>query len=314
MRFTKLTLAGMVIIALGIVGCNENNNPVNPPVTPNAPTGLMATSRNSTTVGLKWAAPATGAVPTSYTVSYTMGSMPMTQDVSTGTSVDITGLTEGTMYSFTVKANNGTASSVASDTVMWAPAKRLTGTYKLYSSKSSTNGSGLSFSLASVLKIDQGDKWDICFDDKDGKSLVGSPGVSGYVDNNYSFPNGKSAKIVAIGRDYLGVNTLDDVYDVQALNVAPSAGFQENLKDLSTVPDQTKGYGFVVRSKVDAQNVNFAKVLVKSSGTGFVQGTGNDKYIEVEVSYQTLPNVPYALVAPLDRIEKDRVARQQITR
>lgn len=310
MRFTKLALAGVMIFALGIAGCNENDNPITPPTAPDAPTGLMATSKNATTVSLKWTAPAAGVTPTGYEISYAAGGTTKTMDAS-ATSADVVGLNEGTIYTFSVKAKNGTASSSASNAVMWAPAKRLTGTFKLYSSKSSANGSGLQFSTASVLKIGQGELWDICFDDKDGRPLLGSPGVSGYVDANNQFPNGKDAKIVALGRDYLGVNSLDEIFDVDSLSVAPTGGFKEVLKDLSTVPDKTKGYGFVVRSRTDAATVNFAKVLVKSVGGNFVQGTGDEKFVEIEVSYQTMVNTPYALVAPLARIEAERKAKHE---
>lgn len=311
MRFSKLALLGAFILTLGIAGCNENDNPVTPPTAPNAPTGLMATSRSATSIGLKWTAPATGVTPTGYSIKYTpVGGTAQTMDVATtSTTADITGLVEGTIYTITVSAKNSTAVSTASSAVMWAPAKRLTGTFKIYSSKSTTNGSGLRFNPADVLKIADGPEWDICFDDKDGRPLVGSPGVSGYVDGNNQFPGQKDAKIVALGRDYLGVNSLDDIYDVDSLSVAPTGGFKEVLKDLSTVPDKTKGYGFVVRSRKDPATVNFAKVLVKSDGTKLVQGTAPEQYIEVEVSYQTITNTPFALVMPVIRAEEARAAK-----
>lgn len=319
MRFSKLALLGAFIITLGIAGCNENDNPVTPPTAPNAPTGLMATSRSATSIGLKWTAPAAGVTPTGYMITYTpAGGTAQTMDVaSTSTATDITGLTEGKIYTITVSAKNSTAVSTASSAVMWAPASRLTGTFKIYSSKSTANGSGLRFSPAAVLKIADGPEWDICFDDKDGRPLVGSPGVSGYVDANNQFPGAKDAKIVALGRDYLGVNSLDDIYDVDSLSVAPTGGFKEVLKDLSTVPDKTKGYGFVVRSRKtvsDPTVVNFAKVLVKSDGSKFVQGTAPEEYIEVEVSYQTITNVPFALVMPVIKAEEARKSKQSPTK
>jgi len=40
-------------------------------------------------------------------------------------------------------------------------------------------------------------------------------------------------------------------------------------------------------------------VLVKSNGTGFVNGTGNDAYIEIETSYQSVSNVPHAIMQRL---------------
>lgn len=171
--------------------------------THNAPTGLIAQPQKSaTSIALKWTAPAAGVTPTGYAVKVTPpGGTAQTIDITGAatTMAEITGLTEGTIYTFTVSAKNSTAVSSASNAVMWAPAKRLTGTFKLFSSKSTTNGSGLRFDPAAVLKIANRPSWDICFDDKDGRPLVGSPGVSGYVDNNNQFPGAKDAKLVAIG-------------------------------------------------------------------------------------------------------------------
>jgi hypothetical protein len=94
---------------------------------------------------------------------------------------------------------------------------------------------------------------------------------------------------------YVRANSLDDVFDTQALDNS-TAGFKENLVNLATLPNPDTGVVLIMRSRVDASTVNFAKILVKrnAAGTGFVNGAGSDSYVEVEASYQTVTNVPYA--------------------
>jgi hypothetical protein len=41
-------------------------------------------------------------------------------------------------------------------------------------------------------------------------------------------------------------------------------------------------------------NWNYAKVLVERGSGGFLQGTGNDRYIQMKISYQKTVGVPYA--------------------
>ena len=295
MKFKFGWLAALACVLVLATSCDQTVTPDDPKVAPNAPTNVMATSVNETTVGLKWLKSLTGETPTGYIITITEAGATTgtTLPVSGGSTeaVNVSGLTEGTIYTFSVQAVNDTVKSAASPSVMWAPAKRQTGTFKLYSSKSTTNGSGLSLKNGTVLKIADGAQWEFCYDDKDGRPLVGSPGVSGY-----TLPSGEFliVSMDTVASHYVRANSLDDVYGASALDF--QAGFTENLVDLSSLADQTKGVVFTVRSRVNSTTVNFAKVLVKSNGTSFVNGTGADSYIEVEVSYQTVVNVPYAMM------------------
>jgi hypothetical protein len=54
-----------------------------------------------------------------------------------------------------------------------------------------------------------------------------------------------------------------------------------------------QGQGFFVRTGT-AGNYHYARVFIKSVGGKLVQGAGTSHYIELEISYQTAPNVPYA--------------------
>src|SRR5690348_5284526 len=93
--------------------------PVAPVTAPGAPSGLAATA-GDTQVSLSWNAPASdgGAVITSYRVYQGAGQTPVAS--VTGTSATVTGLTNGTRYSFKVtavnKAGEGPASGAASAT------------------------------------------------------------------------------------------------------------------------------------------------------------------------------------------------------
>jgi len=88
--------------------------------TPGAPTGLAATPGNGQ-VTLSWVAPADlGGGVTSYVVTATPGSATCTW-TSGPLSCSVTGLTNGTAYSFTVAAVNSQGSSAASSAVSATP-------------------------------------------------------------------------------------------------------------------------------------------------------------------------------------------------
>lgn len=310
MKFSlKINALLLAVMALVMVACSEDTTaPTTDP--PNAPTGLMAKSVNATSVGLKWTAPTGVVVPTGYVVKYNEVGSSTAQEKSvtaTSTTATIDGLTNGKVYDFVVIALNDTVRSTASTKVSWAPAARGTSVYKLYSSKSNTFGSGLHVTglggaTPSVKKIAEGDSWDICFDDKFNAAdpRVGSPGQSAYVDDNYQFPNGKDAKTVYISNKmYSSINSIDEIYESEALTLPSTGG--EVMLSLNTVGGTT-GFGFVSGTKQPDGTYVFAKYVVKRVGGNFVQGSGNDTFIEVEVSYQTMSNVPYALIRYFEQL------------
>ncbi|HOQ49483.1 MAG TPA: hypothetical protein PLV01_06625, partial [Candidatus Kapabacteria bacterium] len=55
------------------------------------------------------------------------------------------------------------------------------------------------------------------------------------------------------------------------------------------------GLAFVVRILRQGQtNYNYAKVLVERGSGGFLQGSGNDRFVKMKISYQKVAGVPYA--------------------
>ncbi len=303
MKFQKRILASLVLAsAVFFVSCEENSvidpNPTGP--IPMAPTGVQVSTRSNTSIAVRWTK-ATGdtVVATGYEVIAQAGptATPITRPAAVGDSLEFvfTGLTEGVVYDFTVKALSGTRTSAASAKVLWAPAKRTTMSARMYVSSSSL-GSGLNLATGESFTIADGDKWDICLDDKDNNLLVGSPGVSGYVNNSFQFPNGKDAKIVRIRNVTKRATSLDEIWETSSLgNALDSSTFKEQLFDLGTFAASDGGLGFVVGILTATNTLNYAKVLVKSNGVNFVQGSGTGRYIDVEVSYQSAANTPYAL-------------------
>lgn len=313
MKFQKRILASLVLAStVFFVSCEENSLIDPPSGTPMAPTNILVSTRTETSIAVKWSRPSADTVAvTGFDVIATpSGGTPITVSASgTDSIATVTGLTEGTIYTFTVRAKAGSNLSPASSGVMWAPAKRTTVAGRMYVSASS-QGSGLNLATGANLTIANGGQWDLCLDDKDGNILVGSPGVSGYVNSSFQFPNGQDAKIVRIGTRAYTANSLNDIWENTSFGTAQGDNnpqYAENLINLSssTYNPANGGVGFIAAVFTGPNNttpVNFAKVLIKTNTakTSFVQGSGNDRYVEVEVSYQSSQNTPYAISKIVD--------------
>lgn len=315
-HWLNINMLMIALAATAVIGCETTTEPTEPPLpAPKAPTALAAKSISETSIGLIWET-VTGdtVVPTGFLVEYNaVGSTTkLTLPVAgaTARTATLTALTEGTIYEVVVYAVNDTVKSPASAKVQWAPARRGVGVYRLYSSANASQGSGLGIFRAvgapAVLTVSSGGEWDLCFDDKDSDNpKIGSPGQSAYVDNDYLFPNKQSAKTVYINDVvYTNVTSLDDIYESTALTIPASNG--ERMFPINALPASQAGIAFVMGTRDEAdQKYNFAKVLLKKQNTGgYIQGSGSSSYVEVEISYQTVKDVPYAVKAKFDELMK----------
>ncbi|GEM_PF-1132412 len=105
---TPYTFQVQAVNMVGGSAPSSPSGPVTPATVPDAPTGLNASPSGDGAVALSWTAPANngGDSIVSYTVSCNP-SCPLASGLtSTGTSTTVSGLTDGTSYTFTVAATN----------------------------------------------------------------------------------------------------------------------------------------------------------------------------------------------------------------
>jgi hypothetical protein len=112
---TNGTAYTFTVTATNSVGTGPSSaasNSVTPAGLPSAPTNVVATPGNGQ-AGVTWtAAPANGSPITGYTVTSAPGGI--TSSVGNVTNATVTGLTNGTTYTFTVTATNGVGTGAAS--------------------------------------------------------------------------------------------------------------------------------------------------------------------------------------------------------
>lgn len=298
-KFKLLSMMAMLVLSsMFFVACEEEDNPLDPTAPlPNAPTELRATSLSATAVKLMWNASTSkdSSWFKGYELTITGGTPIASKAIGKVTEYEVTGLEAGVVYTFTLKAvNTDDATSTGSTTVQWSPAARFeTADIKMYSFESSF-GSGLSLydetnKKPMNLKATDRVKWHLGLDDRTNGALYFGPASS--IDIGTGTPTAE----VEIADDYWEGNSLNTVFEKVSLS---SLTFIKSRINLLQLDNNTTGLIFVLRIKQQgATNWNYAKVLIERGSGGFLQGTGNDKYIQMKVSYQTTAGVPYAKIS-----------------
>ena len=110
---TAYTFTVTATNAVGTGPASAASAPATPATVPGAPTGMTAASNLNTSSLVAWTAPASngGSSITGYTVTSSPGGKTCT---TSGTSCTVTGLTNGTSYTFTVTATNAVGTGPAS--------------------------------------------------------------------------------------------------------------------------------------------------------------------------------------------------------
>jgi len=274
--------------------------------TPAQPTKLLATSLNSTTVRIAWEAPESAqyTLYAAYLIKVydeAMAQVGSSVTIDKATKqYDVTGLTEGTEYTFKVygKYATGVESTTPAE-VIWSPATRFdeiaATTIRVYETESS-KGSGLDLYDATtkgpqILTVSSGSMWNLGLDTRTSSKVLFGPARS--IDYNYT----GTPALTEIGQDILFYsNSLDEAFD----NVPMNSGvdYSAAVIDLNTLNLNGKtAVIFLVRTDATSGDWNYAKVMVKKTGGNWLQGTAPDRYIEVEISFQKIINVPYARTA-----------------
>jgi Fibronectin type III domain len=287
--FAPLSAVALAVTALVVVSCSTTSDPITSVTVPSAVSSLQATSVNLTTVRIRWTAPTTTGLA-GYRITVLNGTTQVGLPLVTGTNTiaDISGLTAGTVYTFRVQARTSDTVSAAQE-IRWSPAARLVNmqgaAIRVYETASGF-GSGLKFQGGTALNLTvaNGSQWDLGINTRDAGSgnlfLIGSPTRIGY--SSITMSSGRETPTA--DTLYTNVDSLNQVFDTQLKRIGGPGNF--------AIPTSfNKGFVLAVRT-IEG---NHAKVFVKANASGqLLQGTAPDRFIEVEISYQPVANVPYA--------------------
>lgn len=264
---------------------------------PTPPEKLKAISRSSTSVGLSWT-PSTDTGAITYTVRY-ISSGPVIDSGSvdniSGASMTVTGLDVQAAYTFEVYAVRAGAVSTPIS-ITWAPASRYTGgTIRMYE-KTSSNGSGL------ILDPAKGGPANISIATPSTNvqlAIFVTPNDQVMIGSAYGIDEYKSVdgfdRNVYLSDSAYAVPSLDAWYD--DLPIDQRIDEVNGNVSYFTFPGTMSTSGnilFYVRTGSTPTEYHYARVLMKNRGGKILQGTPPNRYIELEISYQNTPNLPYA--------------------
>jgi hypothetical protein len=296
--------------ALGIFilsACSDNSTTPNVPVNvaPQPPTALAATSINDSTIMIKWTA-STSVADTSFK-EYVLSILqtPYSSIVirKDQTNYTITGLVEGTEYQFQLEAmsNSGLTSTAA--IVTWSPATRFIvndlGNPILLHERASKLASGLQFCDSTsgfpvCLTSDYKNLWNIAVDTAANGHII--------IECAALFASYTPDETTEMCDRIFMANSLSDVFDSEAMDQAHNTDgskvtFGVDKCDLND-PQLNTNYGVVLAFRAKdptTQKWHYAKLFVKRQANGnfFLGDTGN-RYVECQLSYQKVGDVPYA--------------------
>jgi hypothetical protein len=298
-KIISAIVAVILCVGLTILGCNQNDSTTSPTVTTlHAPTGLMAYSASATSVTLQWtlSTSESDAEFTNYVVNAKdpSGIVAVSLNVPKGTpNVTVTPLVEGIIYTFVVRAA-GTDGTVSSDSasIRWSPARRYPTDstngppIQVYDLHSTLGASGLQFGSSGgyakvrSLSVDNPDRilCDIYVDSTGGGSLClkNIALLAGYPKNTY-----------------FSTNTRDAV-DLNDLQIVPpdSTSYQLNRVD---IPTSTVTQSKILYARSMTSNKYIRILVQRNPGTGYLYyGSGSDRYVVLQLSYQNAVGNPYA--------------------
>ncbi len=294
----------IALFAIIIVSCSDDTTgPEEDTRTPGKPDSAMATTKNDSTILLKWKASIDedDAAFAGYIIKMTGddGTTALDTIPANYNPLQVTSLKAGVIYTFEISAlfNNGNAS--ASTHISWSPAYRFTesadgvSTIKIYEYASQL-GSGIDAydeeaKGPKTLTVSNGENWTLGLDTRNDKVIIASPSE---IDYNFNGTPGYTE----ISEDVFVDVSLNDTYDSQALNYDTDklATRAVTLSDYTDVINS--GLILIIRTKEAGENdFHYAKVLVKKNPQGgWLFGDAPNRYVELEISYQTKANVPYA--------------------
>ncbi len=299
MKLTINSLLALLLLLIGMSACDDDSNtgPVDPDVS--APTSIRGASADQALI-LSWT-PSVSEGQDNFD-----GYQVRVQNQSTnqffievapkGTGYRVNNLDNGTRYLVVVRAvtKNGKESSDFSQ-IEWSPAIRrsvdLNGqAIRVYATTSTTFNSAVDLfnpdgkaeviSQAGQEFRDRGDLYLFAQDATSGSVSIRSPSAA--VNNK-----GMETQFSTVTYD------ADDL-DVQTQTTAPAtATYTRNDVSISAAA-VTIGKVLYGRLKRGTDNYYFRLLITRDPVGKMVRGSGVDRYVEMVVSYQHIPNIPFA--------------------
>ena len=213
----------------------------------------------------------------------------------------ITGLTEGKIYEFSLISRFSDKSVSTQISVVWSPSSRFTENHndaliRIYESNSNF-GAGLQiFSLADgaprIRTVANGRYWDIALRTTDNKIIFGSA-----TKIEYQFPTGQTPDPTYFYKDYFLANSLDELFDSRTMNDGERDNeYSEKLFDITNIGGTGNLIFYARKYQPGNTKYNYAKIMIKrvNGSSHILQGSSPNRYVELEISYQKTPGLPYA--------------------
>jgi hypothetical protein len=301
-----LSILLIALFAIIVVSCSDDTvtGPEEDNRTPGKPDSAMATTTNDSTIRIKWkpSIDENDSAFVGYIVKMTGDNGVNALDTvpKNFNPLQVTGLDAGVIYTFEISALFKNGKSSPTTTISWSPAYRFTATadgvssIKLYETASQL-GSGIDAydedsKAPKTLTVANGEYWTLGLDTRNGALIVASPTK---IDYNYPSTPGYTE----ISQDYWDTPLLNDIYDSQALNYDQDK-FSELAIPLDQMTDIKNNLVIIIRTQEPGEtDFHYAKVMIKKNPNGgWLFGNAPNRYLEVEISYQTEANVPYAKI------------------
>jgi hypothetical protein len=276
--------------------------PVPPP-----PAGLAAASRGPGSIALRWVRPNVSGI-TGFRLHWSRSSGgpadSLTLDMTA--SAVIENLAPGEPYRLSVSTLAGCTSSEPR-TIEWATAARFTTdatlpvSIRMYENTSS-KGSGL------VLDPDKGGPRNVSVGASNPAlenvqlaifaNQPSAPPDGFLIGPAYAFPGYRNVdrfdSTVYISESTYRASTFNDWYMGVPLDQTIARDGNVRAYGIPNVIPELFGQGFVVRLRGGDGQTHYARVFIRNIGGAMLQGTAPDRYVELEISYQRTPNLPFA--------------------
>jgi len=297
MRNTRFALSvALAAFAVVLISCKEDTT--GPGATKLRPiSNLAAYSKSDTEVGLTWSASPDAANADEHHITVKLG-----PDTVATVAVPITltnrvigGLIEGRIYTFSVivEAHGGTYAPSDPVTIQWSPARRITTDFplpeiKVYETSSAAFPSGLIFYNAPT---------------NSSKTVsIANPGADSLRIDVYvrtESNNAVSLRSAHLFRSTWRITRFSSVHrDADSLD-DPRPQPPDTTTYASTNFSVTIDSVAVTSSRIyyfKGADGNYGRILIKRnpSNNTLIWGTSPDQYLNVQISYQTVPYNPFA--------------------